>query len=82
MNSTNVIYSLPFGAAKWSPSTTHLVSIQYLILHILVDQSQVILQFKNRKWTFCWLTHQRVHLCAKIQRNTLLDLDGCDLSIS
>ena len=41
--------NVPFGAAKQCP---HLVSIQYLIPHILVDQNQVILQFKNRKWTF------------------------------
>ena len=53
MNNTSLVYSVPFGAAKRRSSPTHLVSIQYLIPHILMDQSQVILQFKNRKWMFC-----------------------------
>ena len=28
---TNLVNSVPFGAAKWCSSITHLVSIQYLI---------------------------------------------------
>ena len=69
MNNTNLVYSVLFGTAKWSSSATH-VSIKYLIPHSLVDQTQMILQFKNRKWMF-QLTRQMVHLYVKIQMKTL-----------
>ena len=65
MNNTN---SVLFGAAKWHPSTTHLVSIQYLILHILVDQSP---HFKK---CFVGSPTRRFTCVPRSKRNALLDL--------